>query len=39
MNIPTYISDYEKMGQLRKKFDVKMKDVEVIINEYKEKNE
>ena len=39
MKIPTYISDYDRIGQLKKKFDLKMKDLEVIINEYKEKNE
>ena len=39
LNIPTSVSDYEKIGRLRKEFDIKMKDVEVIINEYKEKDE
>jgi hypothetical protein len=39
LNIPVSIAESERIAWLRKQFDFKMKEVEIIINDYKEKDE
>ena len=39
LNIPTSISDNQKLSWIRKKYNIQMRDVEELIKEYREKDE